>query len=144
MTIIKTTKVQKFAAIMSALQGGPMSYETDGGEVITLTQDELVAFCQKEIDSLNQKAAKAKETAAAKKAASDEMQEALAELLTEEPITIEGAVAALNDDEATRGKVAYRLNALVKDGRAMKSEITITDGDRKRRVTAYSLPHENF
>jgi hypothetical protein len=99
----------------------------------------IVAFCEHEIELLDKKAVKAKETAAKKKAAGDELTDAVASVLNDEFQTIADVTAQIEGEDVTNAKVQYRLNALVKAGAAEKAEVTLegTDGKKARRVVAY-------
>lgn len=105
----------------------------------------LTEFCEKEIDALARKAEKAKETAAKKKAESDELTDIVLSELTDElePIAdIVVRVAAHEGyEDVTGAKVSYRLSALSKEGKATKGEVVIpaTETSKKRTVVAYSL-----
>lgn len=99
----------------------------------------IVAFCEHEIELLDKKAVKAKETAAKKKAAGDELTDAVASVLNDEFQTIADVTAQIEGEDVTNAKVQYRLNALVKAGAAEKAEVTLegTDGKKARKVVAY-------
>ncbi len=105
----------------------------------------LREFCLKEIDALDRKAEKAKETAAKKKAESDELTDIVLSELTDELEAIADIVVRVATHEGyadvTGAKVSYRLNALAKDGKATKGEVVIpaTETTKKRTVVAYSL-----
>ena len=103
--------------------------------------DAIVAFCEHEIELLDKKAVKAKETAAKKRAAGDELTEAVASVLTDEFQTIADVTAQIEGEDVTSAKVQYRLNALVKAGEAEKGEVVIEGGEGKkaRKVVAYRL-----
>lgn len=125
----KISKREMFEAIKAAMEDG----ET------TIHPDLIVEFCEKEIEALDKKAAKAKETAAKKKAEGDELTEKVFEALTDEFECIACVTEKVGDEEATTAKVQYRLGQLVKAGRAEKEEITIEseDGKKRRRVMGY-------
>lgn len=129
----KITKREMFEAIKETFETGKCKYEAD---VVT-------AFCDKEIASLDSKAAKAKERAAAKKAEADVLMGQVEDALTDEFQTIADvtvAVSAVNED-ATTSKVQYRLGKLVETGAAIKEQITIpaTETTKARKVMAYKL-----
>lgn len=108
----------------------------------TLDHDTLVAFCTKELAALEHKAEKAKERAAAKREAGDELQDVVASVLTadfagREEIT--ARVAEIMPDISV-GKVGYRLSALVKAGVAQKAEAMVADADGKtKKIAVYAL-----
>lgn len=101
---------------------------------------DVVAFCEKEIAALDHKAVKAKERAAAKAAEGDALMDAIAAVLTDEPMTNADILAAIADEEATVNKIAYRTNMLAKSNRAVKTEVTIPaeEGGRTRKLVAYT------
>lgn len=130
----KITKREKFEALIDILNG-------NGAAVAT---DVLIDFCDKEIAALDAKAEKARERAAAKRAESDELKDALKAVLTEDLTPIADIITKLDvgeDEDITVGKVAYRLSALVTDGFAAKSEIKVpkADGKGNRTIVAYKL-----
>jgi hypothetical protein len=129
----KITKREMFEAIKETFETGKCKYDA---AVVT-------AFCDKEIASLDSKAVKAKERAAAKKAEADVLMGQVEAALTDEFQTIADvatAVATVNED-ATTSKVQYRLSKLVEAGVAVKEQITIpaTETTKARKVMAYKL-----
>lgn len=127
----KITKKEKLTAIIAILTG-------EGTEIDTA---ELITYCEKEIEALDKKAAKAKETAAKKKAEADGLTDKVAELLTDELQTTADITAQIEDEDITTHKVSYRLTSLVKSGVAVKEEITVAgkDGQKARKLAAYKL-----
>lgn len=130
-TMEKITKREMYEAIKETFETGSCKYDADT----------VVAFCEKEIASLDSKAAKAKERAAAKKAEADQLYDQVASVLTDEfqvIADIAAGVAELNDD-ATVSKVTYRLGKLVEAGVAEKTQVTIpaSEGSKARKVQAY-------
>ena len=127
----KITKREMYEAIKETFETGKCKFDAAT----------VMAFCDKEIASLDSKAAKAKERAAAKKADGDELTELVASALTDEfqvIADIAAAVAETNAD-ATVSKVTYRLGKLVEAGKAEKTQITIPGGEgvKARKVQAY-------
>lgn len=116
-------------------------------EIITLAEDaeraDIVAFCEKEIASLDAKAAKAKERQAAKKAEADTLKDLIASVLTDEFATIADITAkvAETDADATVGKVTNRLTKLVADGVAERTELSIPgkEGTKTRKVKGFRI-----
>lgn len=127
----KLTKKDKLTAIIATLKG-------EGTDVAIA---DLVAYCEKEIELLDKKAAKAKETAAKKKAESDELTDVIAALLTDELQTTADITAKIEGEDVTVHKVSYRLTQLTKSGVAVKDEVSIPgkDGAKARKVVAYKL-----
>ena len=130
-TMEKITKRAMFEAIKETFETG--SCKLDAATV--------VEFCDKEIASLDSKAAKAKERAAAKKAEADGLTDLVAAALTDEFQVIADIAAAVTetDADATVSKVTYRLGKLVEAGKAEKTQVTIpaTEGSKARKVQAY-------
>lgn len=129
----KITKREMFEAIKETFETGSCKYDAAT----------VMAFCDKEIASLDAKAAKAKERAAAKKAEADVLMGQVEDALTGEYqviADIAAAVATVNPD-ATVSKTTYRLTKLVEAGVAEKTQITIPGGDgvKARKVQAYRL-----
>lgn len=96
----------------------------------------LVDFCDAEIALLDKRAAKAKE----KKAEKDNLLDAVAAVLVEDFVGIADIASKVDDPDATVAKVTYRLNQLVKEGKAQKQEITIpaTEGAKARKVMGFA------
>lgn len=115
----KITKREMFEAIKIGCTTGEW----------TVSDIEVAEFCDKEIEALDRKAEKAKETAAKKKAEADVLTDAIAEVLTDEFELIANIAKKLNSEEATVGKVQYRLNKLAEAGIAEKSEISVGGGE---------------
>ena len=105
------------------------------------TVDEAVKneFYTKEIALLDAKAEKAKARAAAKRAEGDELTETVASVLTEDFAPIADIAGMIEGEDDTPAKVSYRLNALVKAGRAEKAELTIpaSEGGKARKVQGF-------
>ena len=132
----KITKREMFEAIKETFETGSCKF--DAATVMT--------FCDKEIASLDAKATKAKERAAAKKAEAAVLMDQVRDTLTGEFQTIAdiaAAVAEVNPD-ATVSKTTYRLTKLVEANVAEKTQVSIpgTDGGKTRKVQAYRLIQE--
>lgn len=93
-------------------------------------QEELVNFIDKQIELLDNKAAKAKEKAAEKRAEGDELRATVEATLTEEFQTINAIVEQIDDEEISKAKVTARLTQLVKEGLAVKEEAKTEDGKK--------------
>ena len=102
---------------------------------------DVVAFCDNEIALLEKKAAKAKATAAAKKAEGDALTDAVFAVLTDEVQSTADIAAQIDGPDVTVAKVSYRLTQLVKNGKAVKSEIQIpaADGVKARKIAGYTV-----
>ena len=99
-------------------------------------REDIVEFCDRKIGQIVAKAEKAKEKNAQKKAEGDELREAVAAVLTNEPQLAEDILGQLEGEDLTVAKVRARLTQLVNLGLASKAEVKV--GDKKRM--AYTLP----
>ena len=105
----KITKREMYTAIAEGVKSGSFAYDVD----------DIVAFCNKEIDALDRKAAKAKERAASKAAEADALTGLVADALVADEFKTIADVAAIvaeSDGDATVSKVTYRLGKLVNNG----------------------------
>ena len=93
-------------------------------------KDELVEFIEKQITLLDNKAAKAKERAAEKRAEGDELRALVEATLTDEYQTIADITEQIDSEDVTKAKVTARLTQLVKDGLAVKEEAKTEDGKK--------------
>ncbi len=129
----KITKREMFEAIVKGMETGEWAFDAET----------VVAFCEKEIDALDKKAAKAKERAAAKKAETDELYDIVAAALTDEYQVIADIAAKVVETgvDTTVSKITYRLTKLVEAGVAEKTQVTIPGGEgvKSRKVNGYRL-----
>lgn len=122
----KVTKRENFEAIIAVLN--------DAG------REDLAAVVAHEIELLDNKAAKAKAKAAEKKTEGDALTAAVAATLTDEFCTIADITAKVEfEGEVSTAKVQYRLNQLVNNGKVVKEQITVGEGDSKRKLMAYAI-----
>ena len=128
MTEKKITKRDNFNTIIEVL--------TSAG------REDLAAVIAHEIELLDNKAAKAKATAAKKKVEGDALRDAVEAVLTDELQTIADVTAKVEGEDVTASKVQFRLNALVNAGIASKEQVTVGEGDSKRKLMAYKLNSE--
>ena len=135
--VVKLTKKDFYVAIKEFIV---MSEETKVGN---LDAEEVIAFIDKTVEQIENKAAKAKEKAAEKRNEGDELFNAVIRALTEELQTIdeitEAVVAATGDEEITKSKVTARLTKAVNADMARKEQVK---GGSGRRVMAYALKGE--
>ena len=123
MAVEKITKVDMFNAIADFIA------DTDWER-----KDEAIEFIEKQIDQLKAKAEKAKSRAEEKKTEGDELREAVANALTNEPQTIDAITTTVAESfDVTKAKVTARLTQLVKLGEATKEQVKI-DG---RKIMVY-------
>lgn len=101
---------------------------------------DIAEFCDHQVELLDNKAAKAKENAAKRKAEGDVLTDAIRAVLTDELTSITDIAAKIEGEDVTVSKVSYRLNALAKAGEATKGEISIagSEGAKSRKVVAYA------
>lgn len=128
----KITKREMYEAIIEVMNGGELKYDAA----------DVIAFCENEIALLDKKAAKAKETAAKKRAEGDELTDAVRAALSADTFEPIAEIAArIKGEDVTVAKVTYRLTQLVKNGEAEKSEITIpgSEGVKARKIQGYRI-----
>jgi len=94
-------------------------------------KDELIYFLESQIESIENKAIKAKERAAEKKANGDEIRDLVKSALTKELQSVEDIVATINKEDITKAKVIARLTQLVNLGEAIKENTKI---DAKQKM----------
>lgn len=129
---VKVSKRDYLTAIIGAMHTGEIKYDPN----------DVIAFCEHEIELLDKKTAKAKERAAAKRAEGDELTEQIYNVLyDDEFMTIPEIVKALGDESVSAQKASYRLRSLVEANRAEKTEITVagSDGGKASKRVAYRL-----
>lgn len=127
---IKVSKRDYLTAIIGAMHTGEIKYDPN----------DVIAFCEHEIELLDKKTAKAKERAAAKRAEGDELTEQIYNVLyDDEFMTIPEIVKALGDESVSAQRASYRLRSLVESHRAEKTEVSIpgADGGKSSKRVAY-------
>ena len=128
MTEKKITKRDNFNAII--------------GVLIDADREDLAKVIEHEIELLDNKAAKAKATAAKKKTEGDALRDAVQAVLTDEFQTIADITAKVDGEDVSAAKVQYRLNALVGAGIAVKEQVTVGEGESRRKLMAYRIASE--
>ena len=121
----KITKRENFLSIIEVL--------------VEAGHEDLANVIKHEIELLQNKAAKAKATAAKKKVEGDALRDAVQAVLTDELATIAEVTAKVEGEDVTSAKVQFRLNALVSAGIASKEQVVVGEGDSKRKLMAYKL-----
>ena len=91
---------------------------------------DVVAFCDGEIAKLDAKAAKAKERAAEKRAAGDELYAAVLDCVGSELITAEAVLDMIEGEDLTVAKIRARLSQGVKNEVLVKETVKV-DGKSK-------------
>lgn len=130
----KITKREMYEAIKTGCTTGEW----------TVSDVEIAEFCDNEIALLDKKAIKAKERAAEKRAAGDELTDAVRAALTDEFAVIADIAAKVAEtygEDATVAKVTYRLGQLVKNGEAENTDVKVAggEGQKTRTIKAYKL-----
>lgn len=95
-------------------------------------------FIDRQIASIDKRAETAKARAEEKKVASDALTDAIYDLVTDEPKTVEDLVGEIDDEEVTRNKVTSRLGRLVKSGLVNKETVKIEGIGRRMVYTRVS------
>ena len=131
----KITKREVLAGVANGVQTGDYN---------GITVEDIVAFCENEIALLDKKAIKAKERAAEKRAAGDELKAAVKDALTDEFVTrdvVAAKVAETFGEDASIAKVGYRLTVLVNEGVAESTDLKIAGGEgaKTRTVKGYRI-----
>ena len=137
----KITKKAMYGALVNYANGGELVADTKDGQV-TVTMDQLAEFANREIELLDNKAAKAKVAAAKKKTEGDELQDAVEMALSTSEFEPIAAIAEkIESEDVTVSKVTYRLTQLVKNGVAEKQEIAVPtgEGNKTRKIMGYRL-----
>ena len=93
-------------------------------------QDELLAFIDKQIETLEKRKEAAATRAAKKKEESDALTEEILGLIGEELVTVDEIVVAINREDVTRNKVTARLGKLFKNGAIVKETVKVNGNQR--------------
>ena len=136
----KMTKREMFEAMISGFSGGDFAFETADG-VVVVAPEQFVEFAQKEITLLDNKAAKAKERAAAKRAEADELMEVVQSLLTDEFQTAADIAAQIEGEDVSQNKITARMTKLITAGVAVKEQISVpgANGGKATKKMGYRL-----
>ena len=120
----KITKKEYFAMVAEIVNGSDAENKA-----------ELMEFIQKQVEALDKKADKAKERAAEKRAAGDELYATVVACLTAEGQTREDILAQVEGEDLSVAKIGARLTQAIKNGVAVKESIKV-EGKNK---TVYKL-----
>lgn len=129
----KWTKKEIYNELLTLVRTGKMD----------LDESTLEAFCIRQIAILDNKEIKAKELAAKKRSAGDELTKAIEAVLTEDYEPIAEIAAKVDMEDVTVSKCVYRLNKLVEAGKAEKADIELpaAEGKKSRVVKGYKVAH---
>ena len=135
----KMTKAMYFEIIKDIVKGLSEEVFPEG-----VGANDVLDFIDRQVELLDKRAAASKARAAKKKAESDELTEAIYEIIAEageDFIGVDDIVDAINDEEVTRNKVTARVGKLVKTGRVEKEQMKFEDG--KKRMAYRAIPVED-
>lgn len=93
-------------------------------------KEELETFIDRQIEIIDNKAEKAKERAAEKKAEGDELRAAIKSILTEDYQSADDILAQLEGEDLSKAKIIARLTQLVNNGDAEKAQAKAEDGKK--------------
>ena len=119
---VKKTKVMYFAELKDMV----MEAENIENEL----RDELVNFIDKQVETIEKRKVAAAARAEKKRAEADALTDEVFALLTEEFMTADEIVDALDNEDVTRNKVTARLSKLINAGKAVKETIKV-EGKKK-------------
>lgn len=93
-------------------------------------KEELEAFIDRQVEIIDNKAEKAKERAAEKKAEGDELRAAIKSVLTEDYQSADDILVQLEGEDLSKAKIIARLTQLVNNGDAEKAQAKAEDGKK--------------
>lgn len=93
-------------------------------------KEELEAFINRQVEIIDNKAEKAKERAAEKKAEGDELRAAIKSVLTEDYQSADDILVQLEGEDLSKAKIIARLTQLVNNGDAEKAQAKTEDGKK--------------
>ena len=100
-----------------------------------LTDEVELEVVQSLIDQIDKRAEKARERAAAKKVAGDDLRERIHDVLGDTPRTIPEILAALDEEDLTPSKITPRLTQLIKLGCVGKEKVKTEAGEKMAYFT---------
>ena len=118
---VKKTKVMYFTELREMIMNAVNDEEK---------QDELLAFIDKQIETLEKRKEAAATRAAKKKEESDALTEEILGMIGEDLVTVDEIVVAINREDVTRNKVTARLGKLFKNGAIVKETVKV-DGNKR-------------
>lgn len=137
------TKKDFFKAVIAAAEvvGDEIfTFTNKDGDEVVISNDDIVAFANREIDRLAAKVEKAKAAAKKKKAEHDELKDVVQSVLDPDNFkTIAEVAAVIQGEDVTVSKITYRLTQLVEDGIAVKDKVTVGEEGKRRKVMGYKL-----
>ena len=118
---VKKTKVMYFTELREMIMNAVNDEEK---------QDELLAFIDKQIETLEKRKEAAATRAAKKKEESDALTEEILGLIGKDLVTVDEIVVAINREDVTRNKVTARLGKLFKNGSIVKETVKVNGNQR--------------
>lgn len=124
----KFTKEQVYTAIRYAFSGELVPADIDLPE-----PQDIIDFCDNQLERLAVAKEGAKRRKEARKAEPDELRERVYSVVNNagEPLTASEVVIALDDEDASMGKVSNRLGVLANEGRLYKAQASVKDATGK-------------
>lgn len=114
MAEVKITKAMVLEVVKANVEN--MTFTGD------VTAEDVIAYVDTTLAQIANKAEKAKEKAAEKRAEGDTLKETVQAVLTGEFQTINDIAAQIEDEEVTKAKITARLTKLVNEGVAVKEK----------------------
>lgn len=137
------TREQIFTAIKYAFSGEPVPMDMD-----LPNPDEIIEFCDNQLERLAVAKEGAQRRKEAKRAEPDPLREHVLSVVNQahEPLTASEVVIELNDEEASIAKVSNRLTKLVDEGVLYKAQAVVRNAEGKnvQRMVYFHLPFEDF
>lgn len=124
---VKKTKVMYFAELKDMVM--------EAEEITDELKDELVDFIDKQVETIEKRKVAAAARAEKKKAEADALTDEIFAVMTEDFMTTDEIVDALEDETATKSKVTARLTKLINAEKVVKEAVKV---DGKKRM-AYKL-----
>lgn len=118
----KLTKKDYFEAIAAVV--------TELEDVNGIPAQDVLAFIDKQVEQIDNKAEKAKAKAAEKKAEGDALRDKVEAALTDELQSAEALVEAIGEEDVTKQKVVARLTQLVNAGIATKEKVKVDKAEK--------------
>lgn len=115
----------------------------EGNAEIDIDPALIIEYCDKKVAQIEQKAEKARERAAKKRAEGDALTDVVRQVLTDAfqtNIDLAEKVSEIVGEETSRQKVGYRVRQLVANGEAVETNVPFTmENGQKVTRKAYKL-----
>lgn len=129
------TKREFYAIVRSMIENTNDIYQCDEN---AYTSEDMLAFIDKAVAGLDARLTKDRERSAQKRA-EDTLLDEVYSVITDEFETVADIASRVSSEDATVGKVIYRLNRLVSEGKVAKTEgkIPATETSKARSVKMF-------